>query len=103
MIQTFMIRAELDRKLKCRNPVFALEMIQTQWLTKSVLQRGGNWSRNPVFALEMIQTFQEGEIMENILPVCRNPVFALEMIQTAEKPNAETQQKIVAIQYSPWR
>ena len=39
-------------------------------------------SRNPVFALEMIQT-KERENHENYTTQkCRNPVFALEMIQT---------------------
>ena len=38
-------------------------------------------SRNPVFALEMIQT-DDSNAMFLILQTRRNPVFALEMIQT---------------------
>jgi len=39
-------------------------------------------SRNPVFALEMIQTLGAIEKSKNNKEQGRNPVFALEMIQT---------------------
>ena len=87
-----------------RNPVFALEMIQTL----RILGMPGNRhskSRNPVFALEMIQTLNIMRISRMVIRSqssirpgddsdvlteglrrgrkdCRNPVFALEMIQT---------------------
>ena len=38
-------------------------------------------SRNPVFALEMIQTVTP-VVPPSSVQQCRNPVFALEMIQT---------------------
>ena len=71
-------------KEPCRNPVFALEMIQT-W--RGPGGRGNVWSRNPVFALEMIQTIWRKYLPWN-LEKGRNPVFALEMIQTDHKSNA---------------
>ena len=109
-----------------RNPVFALEMIQT-WedrdmvgfsrsLSQSSIRPGDDsdiftkdgaywrWSgRNPVFALEMIQT-EDPEYLAARSAICRNPVFALEMIQTNWIKRAIMEKlKKVAIQYSPWR
>jgi len=48
------LSAAIWRTLQRRNPVFALEMIQTLENFGVVLHH--NLSRNPVFALEMIQT-----------------------------------------------
>jgi len=102
MIQTWMPAAPADAG-RCRNPVFALEMIQTV-ITKTDLQNGhrsqssirpgddsdeekmkltsnGCRCRNPVFALEMIQTYLQVRTLKE-LKESRNPVFALEMIQT---------------------
>ena len=42
--------------------------------------------RNPVFALEMIQTRRAGAACAILTWVSRNPVFALEMIQTFDRP-----------------
>jgi len=87
-----------------RNPVFALEMIQTKGyiskmikkkeLSQSSIRPGDDsdqqivliWlflllCRNPVFALEMIQTRFEFNLIY-LETMRRNPVFALEMIQT---------------------
>ena len=64
-----------------RNPVFALEMIQT--VQTRDRRASGLFRRNPVFALEMIQTCHEN-VLQLRRPVGRNPVFALEMIQTKE-------------------
>ena len=59
--------------------------------------------RNPVFALEMIQTFQN-VCERRRQKSCRNPVFALEMIQTLSGFSRDLVADLcVAIQYSPWR
>ena len=85
-----------------RNPVFALEMIQT-WSSQPRRPSAAN-SRNPVFALEMIQTFIRSNFTFLDRISCRNPVFALEMIQTLILGTKQAKLLfIVAIQYSPWR
>ena len=48
---------------------------------KILNDHGGITRRNPVFALEMIQTLEQFKHGTG-KPVGRNPVFALEMIQT---------------------
>jgi len=59
MIQTYWDNGRPSKHLVwCRNPVFALEMIQTEM---AILYASRVLSRNPVFALEMIQT--EGPIL----------------------------------------
>jgi len=64
-----------------RNPVFALEMIQTFIANVNTCEEK-KLRRNPVFALEMIQThlFRQSQKVGRFYS--RNPVFALEMIQT---------------------
>ena len=60
--------------------------------------------RNPVFALEMIQTNPTAIMLSLAMHLCRNPVFALEMIQTGLVRRYHIGVTIdVAIQYSPWR
>ena len=103
MIQTE--RADLRKAdlRKGRNPVFALEMIQTE------LYLAGLWinerkGRNPVFALEMIQT--------GLLALAR--LLQLFRSQSSIRPGDDSDlassyaitywnQHWVAIQYSPWR
>ena len=102
MIQTNILLAASLLFLS-RNPVFALEMIQTQRRRggQVELSRGSqssirpgddsdnslrkespmSKSRNPVFALEMIQT-KKNNAQYKQRQKRRNPVFALEMIQT---------------------
>ena len=60
-------------------------------------------SRNPVFALEMIQTLMGSGGCMKCVTSGRNPVFALEMIQTFPKIKPAWSTPKVAIQYSPWR
>jgi len=77
-------------------------MIQTQGILLRI--RGGGRGRNPVFALEMIQTISRFFWEEYGSVYGRNPVFALEMIQTQEGGKTEKGGCMkVAIQYSPWR
>ena len=109
-----------------RNPVFALEMIQTIipgphhfcWQKVAIQYSPWRWfrrrragrqemstelSRNPVFALEMIQTHLRHHCV-GVHRAGRNPVFALEMIQTwRRKKFSRKEWNKVAIQYSPWR
>jgi len=90
-----------------RNPVFALEMIQT---VAAKLASHCRFCCNPVFALEMIQTLtgalarrlivspsqssiRPGDDSDESMNIdelkdvlSRNPVFALEMIQTVMEP-----------------
>ncbi len=91
-----------DYRENGRNPVFALEMIQTNG-GKASQANATTKGRNPVFALEMIQTIKKNT-RGLMYRKSRNPVFALEMIQTALAAYARLATRLsVAIQYSPWR
>jgi len=85
-----------------RNPVFALEMIQTERRFIAMNGSKGIMSQSSI---------RPGDDSDYNLKIrrdnkirSRNPVFALEMIQTrTHSPHLVRRMRSVAIQYSPWR
>ena len=91
------MRADVKR----RNPVFALEMIQTSECCGRKLSRKTSQSsiRPGDDSDDTTQKVAESDSTDS-----RNPVFALEMIQTKKRASfSRGENGMVAIQYSPWR